>query len=171
MRLKNIISTLMQSEFGEQINDRMMVSVPLPPSDWKGKIFDCFAYMYSRKSETYSAPVAKIRFDAENRLLLRYVSCEEEPFSSNPLDLFSSEFSSDNRIKRYQEFERIYDLSLPLFYKEYCSDEEKKCLLAFIDAFEKFAEPFQMTFYKELVPEFFFWIKGQISSLKGDIYG
>ena len=165
MLLNEIKDALLQTDCGEFLRDGMGCSEPLPLDTPDGLLDNCFLYMYNRKTNTYSAPVARIGFFADKKEMVYFISCYEKPFSSRPEETFEARISREERYGKYPAFEKLYNQVRPLFYKDECSIEEKRLLLEFANAFEEYIDESQRVFYKEAVPPFFTWLSVQVREL------
>ena len=167
MLLNEIKDALFQTDCGEFLRDGMGCSEPIPVPTPDGMLDNCFLYMYTRETNVYSAPVARIGFFAEKKEMIYFVSCYDKPFSDPPEKTFESSITRPERYEKYPAFEKLYNIVRPLFYKEHCSIDETRLLLEFANTFEDYVDEHQR-YYKEEVPQFFTWLSSQVSELLED---
>ena len=163
MKLRQLKNILGQTEFGKFFETGMVCSVPLPVKTAAGIDYCCFWCRYDEESNVFSAPVVRLLYNAGRTEGVSFAYCEDEPFfSAAPDAIIHAERTLDERLNDYPKFEELYDLASPLFYKENCSDEEKRLLSGFYKSFKDYVDGSIMVFYAESVPLFFEWLGRQI---------
>ena len=165
MNLRQLKNILWRTEYGKYFPTNTLCSEPIPIKTAEGMNECCFWCRYDWKKNIFTAPFAKVVYNAERAEGISLVSCDETPsFSMGPKEILHAEKGAKERADNYPKFEEMYDLARPIFYKENCSDEEKRLLSDFYTAFKNYVDSALMVFYRELVPSFFEWLEGELAN-------
>lgn len=165
MKLRQLKNILWRTEYGKLFPTNTLCSEPIPIKTAEGMNECCFWCRYDWKKNIFTAPFAKVIYNADRAEGISFVSCDETPsFSLGPKEILHAEKSAKECADNYPKFEEMYDLARPIFYKENCSDEEKRLLSDFYTAFKNYVDEVLMVFYRELVPSFFEWLEGELTN-------
>ena len=165
MKLRQLKNALLRTEYGRLFKTNMLCSEPIPVKTSEGMEEHCFWCGYNWDKNTFTAPLARLSFNAEELKGISFVSCKDEPFFSvGPDTIIQGEKSLEEQDAKYLKFEEMYDLTRPLFYKENCSEEEKHLLYDFYTAFKDYVDEALVVFYRELTPSFFEWLEHELEN-------
>ena len=166
MKLEQVESCLMSTEFGERIVEGMSISEPLLTKDEDELIdnfFVYFAYGFTHDHPSYSGysgPAGRVSINAETCTLKDLVPGRDKPFSKSPSDTIEAkmDFASQNGAD-YARYSELYPQVREFAFKEDCSETERQILQDYHDSFLKIVDSALLPFYKELAPSFFVWVE------------
>ena len=163
MKLKQLKNILGRTEVIKLFEMDMVCSVPLPMKREENIDYCCFWCRYYKELNAFSTPVVRLSYNAERGEEITFATCEERHFFSVASDeIITAKRNLNERLDDYPRFEKLYDLASPLFYKDNCSDDEKRLLSDFYKSFKDYVDESMIVFYRELVPLFFYWLGKQI---------
>ena len=167
MKLKQLKNILWQTEFGQFFETGMVCSVPLPVKTPEGMNEHCFWFRYDGNKNIFSGPVVRISYNADSKKGIDFIPCSVKPFFSvAPNVVIHAKKTAKERFDKYPKFEEMYNLARPIFYKENCTEEEKRLLSEFYKSFKDYEDESLMVFYRELVPSFFEWLERETENVE-----
>ena len=160
MELKQVKNVLWQTKIGGFFETGMVCSVPFPVKTADGMNEHCFWCRYDWDKNVFSGPVVRLSYNAERKQGISFVFCKGGHFfSSAPSEIVPAKKTAKERSEKYPKFEEMYNLARPIFYKENCTEEEKRLLSEFYKSFKDYEDESLMVFYRELLPTFFEWLE------------
>lgn len=163
-----IYKALFSKGIEKYVPDGASISHPVVDMRY-GKIVDCFLiYTISRDNNQYTAPIARIVIDSENKSLIDYNSTQEQPFSVyTGIDYFTDN-TDINIIKEIQDAEREYQISYmkirTIAFKSAITPEERDEVVRYIKLLKSVERVRLQPFLFELATSFFSWVKCALKS-------
>lgn len=162
-----ILETLLSGDIGKYVPEGIAHSFPIISRD-NGRIVDCFfLFSYSRNSEEFNSPIARLAIDSIAKKLVYYQDDATMPFEpDNELHSYPLEFkhSKDERREALFKYQESYILVRKFAFIERIDTEKYNILSSYMKAFNVLVATHQKPFYVALSPEFFEWMTSTLKS-------
>ena len=161
MTLQMIKSAFYQSGLGSMLTDNADISEPVPTLTEDGMVQNFFLYMVDPEAGFFSAPFARAGILPEEKRVIYFTSCYDQPFSKPPEEILKAEGSFTERFLAYEHYKRRFNATEHLFFRD-CSKPEKRVVREYVEGLQLVTDPVMYPFYAEMAPEFFTWISRNI---------